>query len=368
MDAKHKSKFTIESFIILVITLFALISIDAFKLEYQEIIYTVISLSVAISYFKLRTNLYKVQLESTNNLNNALLDKLTGLYNRNYFDNVIKREFSRADRVSAPLSIIYFDIDKFKLINDNYGHDIGDEILITVAQIVKMNTRETDITCRWGGDEFILILPNTKIDDAHFVAEKIRFAIEDFTFSREISITVSLGIAQRVIGEYYSSLFRRVDKALYYSKDNGRNQISLSSYTDDDLNLKYSWLDSWNSGNQVIDNQHLNLIDITNKLSEVFSIKNEVTDQIIELCDSLVEDCENHFKYEIGVLRASNYPDVDNHEIIHKELLEKVSKVKKGFLKGNIGLRPYLNFIFNELIINHLVEEDHKFFDYVNGR
>jgi diguanylate cyclase (GGDEF)-like protein/hemerythrin-like metal-binding protein len=365
MLKNQKTVIAIETAIILI----TLVTIQYFSASFagplERYLLSAGAILVAIAYYILRVRYHDLKQVSDSNLDAAITDKLTGLYNRNYLDEAIKKEFALADRTQRPVSLIYFDIDKFKHINDTYGHEVGDIILKTVADIVVSNTRVSDIVCRWGGDEYIVLLPETKLKDVEFVAEKIRVGIEDFSFANDISITVSLGVAQRVVGEYYSSLFRRADKALYMSKENGRNLVSVSKYNHDEVDLKYAWLDSWNCGVEAIDIQHRQLIELTNKLSEQFSIENKVTDEILKISSALVEDIRNHFTYEIIALRESNYPDVDKHEIIHKKLIDQIEIKRIEFEKGEVAIRSYLNFIFNELVVNHLLYEDSKYFKYV---
>lgn len=154
----------------------------------------------------------------------ANVDGLTNLYNRRYINEQIEQEIKRCQRYAAVFSIILFDIDRFKSVNDRFGHLIGDEILKEVAQIIKKNTRSTDIVGRYGGEEFLVILPETKIDAAYKVAEKIRNETQSTHFTKDISLTISGGVAQYT-GETANSsnLLAIADKNLYKAKADGRN-------------------------------------------------------------------------------------------------------------------------------------------------
>lgn len=152
-------------------------------------------------------------------------DKLTKLYNRAKIDTLLESEMERAERYGQPLSILMLDIDFFKSINDNYGHHIGDLILQEFAAILQKGVRKVDFAGRWGGEEFLIISPNTDSRQASILAEKLRLSIEKHTFSNGIKRTSSIGIAQYDINEESSALFKRADDALYEAKKSGRNKV-----------------------------------------------------------------------------------------------------------------------------------------------
>lgn len=153
-------------------------------------------------------------------------DKLTGLFNRNRFDELYSKEIKRAKRYNNDLSIIIFDIDNFKMINDNYGHQIGDEVLKEMAKIILNNVREQDINVRWGGEEFLILLPQTNLLGASTVANKIRSSVETNVFtSNSLCITASFGVTQLLENDDESSLIARSDKFLYEAKKSGKNKV-----------------------------------------------------------------------------------------------------------------------------------------------
>ena len=154
-------------------------------------------------------------------------DKLTGISNRHLIDEEIEREVSRASRYDYSFSVILIDIDYFKKINDLYGHHIGDSVLVEFAQILKNNIRETDSAGRWGGEEFIVICPETEINQAVAVAEKLRNCIELYSFSDvNEAVTSSFGVTTYKLKDTAESIVKRVDSALYVSKKDGRNCVS----------------------------------------------------------------------------------------------------------------------------------------------
>lgn len=126
------------------------------------------------------------------------------------------------------MTIILFDIDNFKLLNDSFGHLVGDEILQGVARVVKSNLRESDVLCRYGGEEFVILLENTDLNGGMIVAEKIRLAIERTPELMDKAVTASFGVAEVLLSESNHSALNRADKAMYSSKSSGRNRVSAA--------------------------------------------------------------------------------------------------------------------------------------------
>ena len=161
----------------------------------------------------------------------AITDELTNVLNRRGFDDVSTREFVAAKRYSRPLSLIMLDIDRFKAINDVYGHPIGDEILVEIAARARTKIRETDYISRYGGEEFLILLIEQKPDNARTVAERIRKSVADQPFDTsvgKITVTISAGITgMNSQTASISMMIKTVDKALYRSKENGRNRVTM---------------------------------------------------------------------------------------------------------------------------------------------
>lgn len=161
----------------------------------------------------------------------AILDPLTGLYNRRYLAEFLTHEFKRAERENIPISLLMMDVDHFKSINDSYGHKTGDKFLIAIADLLKNNSRGSDIACRYGGEEFLLVLPGTDSQTAYDRAEQFRTQCAKIQIQYEtksIGITVSAGIATYPRHtEMAEDLILKADKALYQSKQNGRNRVMV---------------------------------------------------------------------------------------------------------------------------------------------
>jgi diguanylate cyclase (GGDEF)-like protein len=182
----------------------------------QDETYYVISLT-DITQIKQKSNLLEYQ---------ANHDALTGLYNRQKFNDIFTKEIRRSRRYANFLSVILFDIDNFKAINDSYGHDAGDEVLKKIADIISVNLRQTDSLVRWGGEEFIVLLPETDLQTACNVAQKLLESLTVLTFDfMQEKITASFGVATLNETDTECTLINRADEALYEAKRNGKNQV-----------------------------------------------------------------------------------------------------------------------------------------------
>ena len=158
---------------------------------------------------------------------NAFHDVLTGIYNRRKFEELLNNEMNRAKRYSHPLSLILLDIDNFKNINDKLGHRRGYKDLKHLASLLQKNIRNMDLIARWGGDEFILVLPNTEKKQAKEKADKLKILIENTLKIKNTPITCSFGVSQFESEDSKLTLFERTDKALFLSKKNNRNTVTL---------------------------------------------------------------------------------------------------------------------------------------------
>lgn len=176
----------------------------------------------------------KLQLETANTQLQelALRDGLTGLLNRRHWESCLEHEFARHTRYSSPASLVMFDIDHFKCLNDTHGHRAGDEVIRHVAEITRQMARETDYAGRYGGEEFVVLLPDTGLQGAGQFAERLRSGIERLSIDHEgqtLSCTISVGVAcLRADMPGYPMLIEEADRALYQAKAGGRNRTTLS--------------------------------------------------------------------------------------------------------------------------------------------
>jgi len=163
----------------------------------------------------------------------ATYDDLTGLMSRRAFINEGEKLLSVCEHKNQPFSLAYLDLDKFKSINDVYGHSGGDQVLIAVSTIMKNEMRDSDIIGRLGGEEFAILLPNTSLQDAQNILERIRVKTQSCIIhylDKSINVTISAGLAgiEKTANNPFDSLVKRADDALYHSKNSGRNKITLS--------------------------------------------------------------------------------------------------------------------------------------------
>lgn len=159
----------------------------------------------------------------------SVTDRLTQLYNRLKIDEIFAMKLASAGRYKTPLSVIIIDLDHFKLVNDTWGHQAGDDVLKEFAALIKSNVRETDIVGRWGGEEF-LILSDTDLDSATQLSEKLREKVSAFKFSFAGHKTGSFGVSSYHAGDDEKSMMKRADEALYRAKENGRNRVEVEEY------------------------------------------------------------------------------------------------------------------------------------------
>ncbi|MCU7835050.1 MAG: diguanylate cyclase [gamma proteobacterium symbiont of Taylorina sp.] len=171
------------------------------------------------------TDITKITIEKNDAEKKAYIDGLTGVYNRNKFEEVFSYELLRKERYSEPLSIAILDIDHFKEFNDNYGHLIGDEVLVMIADTLKRNIRKTDIFARWGGEEFVILFAETTLEDAIKTSDLLRKKIESLEHPIAGKITISFGVTEHREKDTSIILFKRCDEALYMAKEAGRNCI-----------------------------------------------------------------------------------------------------------------------------------------------
>ena len=161
----------------------------------------------------------------------SISDGLTGLYNHRHIQELLEEEFERANRSGDPISVVMLDLDRFKNVNDTHGHQIGDAVLVEMSEILRRTAREVDRLGRYGGEEFIVVLPETGIEEAEVFAERIRDAVQKHPFAQSkgdpLSMTVSAGVAEyphpSVNNPY--ELVKNADQALYQAKGSGRNRV-----------------------------------------------------------------------------------------------------------------------------------------------
>jgi len=181
-------------------------------------------------HLHLRRHMRHLEEMNRNLYDKAVNDALTGLRNKRYFQEAFEEIFARSQRSRSDISCLFFDLDHFKKVNDTCGHGFGDYVLKTIGALVKKNVRCGDLAARFGGEEFVVVLPYTGLDQAEFVAEKIRALVEAHQFSdqgRQWAVTVSIGVASLHVHQpgTATALLQLADQALYLAKGSGRNRV-----------------------------------------------------------------------------------------------------------------------------------------------
>ncbi len=295
----------------------------------------------------------------------AIIDSLTGVYNRYYFDEKLSFLMESSLTFRSPLSLILLDLDHFKAVNDTYGHKAGDKVLIEVANTINNLIDEANVFARWGGEEFIVLMPMTNLKDAQNFAEKIRHTLECIDHLGVGTVTVSIGVSTWDYIESSEQWFKRADDYLYKAKNKGRNCVMTSEETQK-INYSFiSWSDEWLCNNDDINIQHKELLNLSNKL--ISSIMGDYMENDVDLSiKNLLEHISYHFNFEEKFLNDVSYLEANNHKEKHDILIGKAKELFKSSSKKNM-LEDTIRFIINDVIINHLIHEDSKFFQYIDN-
>jgi diguanylate cyclase (GGDEF)-like protein len=157
----------------------------------------------------------------------STVDELTKVYNRRALNDYLEKLIDYSKCYGEPLSIAMVDIDYFKGINDSYGHDVGDEVLIKLSEILLRNIRKVDILARWGGEEFTILMPKINVEEAYKMLETLRKTIENTRVINDMRVTISVGVTELKNTDTFDDLIRRADEVLYKAKNNGRNNVQV---------------------------------------------------------------------------------------------------------------------------------------------
>ena len=293
-------------------------------------------------------------------------DRLTGAWNRAHLDRIMAMEMSRSARYRQPLSVILLDIDHFKEVNDKHGHSAGDAVLRKMVQVVQHDIRPGDMLFRWGGEEFLVLVPSTPYHHAGVVAEKIRASVAAADFGAAGPVTVSIGVAERFSGESADALFERVDKALYAAKSGGRNRTVVDhggcSDTWKTSVLRLEWSDEYASGNPVIDAEHRELFTLGNRLIDA-SLREAVSQrEIKEALTLLLADVQRHFADEEAILEKMNYIRIVQHKRAHAALLKRAVQMRALADNGMLTFGTLVDFVAHDVVTKHLLTMDRQFF------
>ncbi len=303
----------------------------------------------------------------------AATDRLTGAWNRRRFEEAVLAELALAQRRRDPLSLVMFDLDHFKRVNDTHGHGAGDAVLVGLVQCVRKHLRASDSIIRWGGEEFLVMIPATHLEGALALAEKMRGAVAAIEFPGIGQVTMSLGVAQYAPGESLSAWIERADQALYGAKAAGRNctqaapmpERTAGALTGRTL-LEVVWDETYESGNALIDKQHQRLFHLANSLMAVLTEETPMAEVSLRL-ESLLAHAAQHFHDEEALLRVAHYPDLAHHGTVHAGLLTRARQLQKEVRAGQLDLGKLVAFLAVDLIKGHLLTEDQNYFEHLRS-
>ena len=305
----------------------------------------------------------------------ASTDKLTGAWNRRRFEDAVISERERFIRYGHPLSLIIIDVDFFKNVNDQYGHATGDKVLAIVAQAIQSTLRVTDSLTRWGGDEFVVLSPETNLPAMVFLAERLREKICSAVFPDVKSTTISIGVAQCLRDETWETWFHRADQALYRAKACGRNQVQCSCEVPSDASTGIStpkgftdlvWHPAYECGHRFLDNQHRALfLSVNALLLAIFD--GHPSEEIEALAERLINEAAQHFNDEESILADAGFSGLSEHALEHARLIECSRQIANQLHAGSAHVGELFLFLAHDVVTKHMLTDDRVFFPLIES-
>lgn len=309
----------------------------------------------------------------------ANYDSLTQLPNRRLFHDRLRMAVAQARREAKRLALLMIDFDRFKPVNDQYGHQIGDRLLTAMAGRMQRCLRECDTLARVGGDEFVAILPGVCTGrDAAGVAGKIRHSlIAPFKLTESVTVTIdcSIGVAIYPLhGDSEELLLKSADDAMYMAKSLGRSRVYLSGgdsvYAGEksDVVVPLVWRRSYLCGEESIDREHKELFDCSNALIRSVANGHLPLGQLPSMLDVLIGAVTAHFANEERILERHAYPKLESHAQHHRILVDKALELRAKAVAGEIAQRELIAFVIKDVVSEHMLTEDRDFFPLLNRR
>lgn len=338
------------------------------KIDYTPVIWlavVLIAVIVTSLWWMRRLNALNRRLQQL-----SVTDALTGLFNRTGLSASLQLDLERAQRYGRPLSVVLLDLDHFKNVNDEFGHLTGDKVLVEFANLVRATVRQVDAIYRWGGEEFLIICPETPPDQVRNLTERILDGVRKHRFPTPRPMTVSAGIANLSAGDTMTSLTQRADEALYQAKTAGRDRIHVAP----DLTapqeaenmgrtglVQLIWRPAYACGNEVIDRQHQDLFIHVNALLATL-LAGRPAEDIAASIDLLIGKVVEHFRDEEAILAVSGFADLEQHTALHRQLVDRATELAGLFHEEKLGLGEMFQFLANDVVARHMLIEDRKFF------
>jgi len=303
----------------------------------------------------------------------ASTDPLTHAWNRRHFGEVVEGEMHRSDRHGHALTLLLLDIDHFKRINDDFGHSEGDRVLREVADCVRAAIRVSDSLTRWGGEEFIVLMPNTPLASAVTLAERIREGIEAHPFEGVGRVTASIGLAEYTPPDSRESWLERADQAMYRAKHKGRNRVEcdphqratqLSAEQADSTFLKLVWSPVYQCGEPLLDLQHERLFHLANALLDAL-LSERPQEEVLPIVAGLLAEVVQHFQDEESLLQRLGYEGLALHASLHAQLVARGLELERAFLGGTLTLGHLFQYLAHDVVAQHMLKADREFFPLV---
>ena len=304
----------------------------------------------------------------------ASYDNLTSLPNRALFSDRIDRALLSAQRNSSKLALFFIDLDQFKPINDELGHDTGDWLLQAAAQRMTESVRESDTVARIGGDEFAVVLQDiATLQDARTVAEKIRTTLNrPFSTPSGVTLHISCSIGVALYpedGDNQRDLLRAADEAMYRAKKRGRNAVELCQPLGSQAGpaasrsiIRLAWKAEYLSGEPGIDAEHQQLFRMANQLFEQAASQKSDPAGFNAALDDLLQHVTSHFDNEEALLRRIGYSELEEHVRQHSQLKEQAVSLRQIADKREISTGELVDFLAIRVVHEHLLEADRNYF------
>jgi diguanylate cyclase (GGDEF)-like protein/hemerythrin-like metal-binding protein/PAS domain S-box-containing protein len=296
----------------------------------------------------------------------AFFDKLTGLPNRRLLEDRLEHSLARAAREHQRMALLFIDLDDFKPINDEFGHEVGDWLLGRVGERMLACVRSSDTAARMGGDEFVVLLEHVEDQaETEWVADKIRRALYE-PFVREdgsaLRISSSIGVAMFPDhAESARDLLRLGDVAMYRAKRSGRNAVCIFEPFQEGL-VHMHWRPAYECGNAMLDDEHREMFRLLNVLIDVASAATSTPDEVGAAFDALVVRVTRHFSHEEEILRAGDFEFVAQHTEKHQQLLDRARALRDQCKASGLSNDELIDFLVSELVVGHLLRHDTSFF------
>lgn len=302
----------------------------------------------------------------------AYTDRLTGAWNRRHLEDSALIEMSRAERHGFPVSMLIIDVDHFKALNDSHGHAVGDRVLVDLVCCIRRGIRRADTLTRWGGEEFVVLAPDTPLQEAERLAQKIRDHVAGTTFDDALTVTVSIGVAEYECGTGFEPWFANADRALYEAKSGGRNSVVCDRLTALRASLRRSrpaplqlnWREAYRSGQPLLDMQHERLFEQANLLLDAI-VSGAPREDVLRIVHDLLEDTREHFLDEERAHAEAGVPDRRAHAAEHARLLEKATGMYELIVQDDAPAIDLFQFLAYDVIAQHVLGADRRWFPYL---